>query len=65
MAVFDTIEQVVDGSFEGGSDTVYDVAKGVGYGEISPDAPDRASLIDELDAVSEQIASGDVEIPRK
>ena len=53
VAVFDTIQAVVDGSFEGGGDTLYDVANdGVGYGEVSPDAPDRDALIAELDAVS-------------
>ena len=66
VAVFDTIQQVVDGSFTGGEDTLYNVAnEGVGYGEVSPDAPDRDALIEELDAVSEQIAAGDIEIPRE
>src|SRR5262245_32003005 len=66
VAVFDTINDVVDGTFEGGGDTLYDVANdGVGYGKVSPDAPDRDSLIDKLDAVAKQIADGDIEIPRK
>ncbi len=40
VAVFDTIQAVVDGSFEGGGDTLYDVAnEGVGYGEVSPTRP--------------------------
>jgi basic membrane protein A len=66
VAVFDTIQAVVDGSFEGGGDTLYDVANdGVGYGEVSPDAPDRDALIAELDAVSAQIADGEIDIPRK
>ena len=66
VAVFDTIQQVVDGSFTGGEDTLYNVAnEGVGYGEVSADAPDRDALIEELDAVSEQIAAGDIEIPRE
>jgi hypothetical protein len=44
----------------------YDVANdGVGYGELSPDAPDRDALIETLDEVSEQIAAGDIDIPRK
>jgi len=65
VAVFDTIETVTTGTFEGGGDTLYDVANGgVGYGKVSPDAPDRAALIEKLDDVSKQISSGDVKIPR-
>jgi basic membrane protein A len=65
VAVFDTIETVTKGTFEGGGDTLYDVANGgVGYGKVSPDAPDRDALIDKLDDVSKQISSGDVTIPR-
>jgi basic membrane protein A len=66
VAVFDTIQSVVDDSFEGGEDGLYDVANdGVGYGEVSPDAPDRDALIATLDDVSEQIAAGDIDIPRE
>ena len=66
VAVFDTISDVVDDSFTGGSDTLYNVEnEGVGYGEVSPDAPDREALIATLDEVSEQIAAGDLEIPRE
>jgi basic membrane protein A len=66
VAVFDTIQAVVDGSFEGGADTLYDVANGgVGYGEVSPDAPDRDALIETLDDVSQQIADGQIDIPRE
>ncbi len=65
VAVFDTIETVEKGTFEGGGDSLYDVANdGVGYGKVSPDVPDRDALIAKLDDVSKQIASGDVEIPR-
>ena len=65
VAVFDTIEAVTRDSFEGGGDTLYDVANGgVGYGKVSADAPDRDALIAKLDGVSEQIASGDIDIPR-
>jgi basic membrane protein A len=66
VAVFDTIQAVVDGSFTGGSDTLYDVANdGVGYGEVSPDAPDRDALVETLDEVSEQIADGEITIARE
>jgi basic membrane protein A len=66
VAVFDTISAVVDESFTGGSDTLYDVEnEGVGYGEVSADAPDRDALIATLDEVSEQIAAGEIDIPRE
>jgi len=66
VAVYDTIQSVVDDDFTGGEDGLYDVANdGVGYGEVSADAPDRDALIATLDEVSEQIAAGDVDIPRE
>jgi basic membrane protein A len=66
VSVFDTIQAVVDDSFEGGADTLYNVANdGVGYGEVSPDAPDRDELIDTLDDVAQQITDGDIDIPRE
>ena len=65
VAVFDTVDSVQKGAFEGGGDTLYDVANGgVGYGKVSPDAPDRDALIATLDDVSEQIAGGDIQVPR-
>jgi basic membrane protein A len=65
VAVFDAIGTVQKGTFEGGGDALYDVANGgVGYGKVSPDAPNRAALLAKLEDVSQQIAGGDVEIPR-
>ena len=65
VAVFDTIEDVVDDSFTGGGDSLYDVAnRGVGYGEVSADAPDREALIETLETVAARIADGELEIPR-
>jgi basic membrane protein A len=66
VAVFETVEAVQDGSFEGGADTLFDVANGgVGYGKVSPNAPNREQLIETLDDVAQQIADGKLEIPRK
>ncbi|HEX6725354.1 MAG TPA: BMP family ABC transporter substrate-binding protein, partial [Gaiella sp.] len=65
VAVFETIQSVVDGTFEGGADTLFDLANGgVGYGEVSADAPDRDALIEKLDDVSKQIADGAIDVPR-
>jgi hypothetical protein len=56
---------VVDGTFEGGSDTLFDVANGgIGYGEVSADVPNREELVATLEDVSRQIADGDVTPPR-
>ena len=65
VAVFETIESVADSTFEGGSDTLFDLSNGgVGYGKVSPDAPNRAALIEKLDDVSKQIADGAIDVPR-
>jgi basic membrane protein A len=64
-AVFRTIGDVVDGTFEGGGDTLFDVANGgIGYGEVSADVPNREELVATLEDVSRQIADGDVTPPR-
>ena len=42
-------------------DTLFDVANGgIGFGEVSPDAPNRDELIATLEEVSDKIASGDI-----
>ena len=66
VAVFETVTSVLDGKFSGGGDTLFDVANGgVGYGTVSPDAPNRDALLDELDAVAERIKAGGIVIPRE
>ena len=52
VAVFQTIQAVQEGSFEGGENTVFDVASGgVGLGEIAPDVP--ADLVSQVNAVQD------------
>ncbi len=66
VAVEETIQKVVDGSFAGGDDVQFDVSNGgVGYGKVSADAPDRDALIAKLDEVSQSIADGDITPPRE
>jgi basic membrane protein A len=58
VAVFDTVKAVQDGSFKGGTDTVFDVKSGgVGYGKLSADA---SKYEDQLKQVEEQIKSGEI-----
>jgi basic membrane protein A len=58
VAVFDTVKAVQDGSFKGGTDTVFDVKTGgVGYGKLSADA---TKYEDQLKQVEEQIKSGEI-----
>jgi basic membrane protein A len=57
VAVFQTIQSVEDGSFQGGQNTVFDVASGgVGLGEIAPDVP--ADLVSQVNRVQARIAAG-------
>ena len=59
VAVFQTIQAVQDGSFEGGKDTVFDVASGgVGLGEIAPDVP--ADIVSQVNRVQDRIAAGKI-----
>jgi basic membrane protein A len=59
VAVFQTIQEVQDGSFSGGEDTVFDVASGgVGLGEVSSRV--SADIVSQVNEVQEQIASGEL-----
>ena len=59
VAVFQTIQAVEEGTFNGGEDVVFDVASGaVGIGEISPDAP--AGAVAEVKRIQDEIASGQI-----
>jgi len=59
VAVFETVEQVQDGSFTGGENTVFDVASGgVGLGEIASDV--SADLVSQVNEIQDQIAAGEI-----
>ena len=59
VAVFQTIQAAQDGSFPGGTNTVFDVASGgVGLGEIAPDVP--ADLVAQVNRIQDQIAAGQI-----
>lgn len=63
VAIFTTIQQVKNGTFRGGANTLLNVKnKGVGYGKISTRAP--KTLKAKLDAVAKRIAAGKIKIPR-
>ena len=58
-AVFQTVQELVGGGFNGGEDTIFDVASGaVGIGEISPTVPRDA--VADVKRVQEEIASGKI-----
>ena len=59
VAVFQTVQEVQDGGFNGGEDTIFDVASGgVGIGEIAPDVP--AEAVAQVKRVQDEIAAGKV-----
>jgi basic membrane protein A len=58
-AVFQTIASVAEGSFGGGTDTVFDIASGgVGMGEVAPDVP--GDLVAQVTKIQDEIASGTI-----
>jgi basic membrane protein A and related proteins len=62
VAVFETIEQAVNGEFEGGGVTVFGLAEeGVGPGEFNDDV--TAEDQQKLDEVRQQIIDGEITIP--
>jgi basic membrane protein A and related proteins len=57
-AVFDTAQQVQDGTFQGGEDTIFDLkSEGVGLGELNPDVQQYA---DQVEQVQQQIIDGEI-----
>ncbi|MGH2947895.1 MAG: BMP family lipoprotein [Solirubrobacteraceae bacterium] len=58
VAVFNTVQEVQDGTFEGGADTIFDLkTDGVGLGELSADVEEYA---DQIDEVRQQIIDGEI-----
>jgi basic membrane protein A and related proteins len=59
VAVFQTIQEVDEGSFSGGENSVFDVASGgVGFGEVSSEVP--SDLVSQLNQVQDDIADGTI-----
>jgi len=61
VSVFETIKKYVDGEFEGGYATFSLVNDGVGYAKTNEDL--ITSYIEQLDALKEQIANGEITVP--
>jgi len=62
-SVFQTAQMVKNGTFKGGTDSLFNVKNGgVGYGKLSAKAP--KTLKAKLDAVAKQIAAGKIKIGR-
>jgi basic membrane protein A len=59
VAVFDTVQQVQDGSFNGGQDAFFDLTNdGVGLGKISSEVPQ--DIVDKVDQAKQKIVSGEI-----
>jgi len=57
VAVYQTVQEVQDGTFAGGGDTVFDVASGgVGLGRVAPDV--SGDILAQVSAAQARIASG-------
>ena len=58
VAVFNTVKAVQDGSFKGGTDTIFDVKSGgVGLGKVSSEG---SKYEEQVNKVAEQIKSGEI-----
>jgi basic membrane protein A len=62
VSVFDTIQSVVDGTFKGGEDAVFNLANdGVELGTVSPEVPQE--ILDEVEGLKQQIIDGEITVP--
>jgi basic membrane protein A len=62
VSVFDTIQSVVDGTFKGGEDAVFNLANdGVELGTVSPEVPQE--ILDEVEDLKQQIIDGEITVP--
>jgi basic membrane protein A and related proteins len=58
-SVYDTVKQVLDGNFEGGTNTLFDLSNdGVGLGRVSPQVP--AADVTKVEAIRKQIVNGTI-----
>jgi basic membrane protein A and related proteins len=58
VAVFNTIQEVQDGSFQGGADTIFDLkSDGVSFGQLNAEVEKYA---DQLEEVKQQIIDGEI-----
>ena len=65
VGVSDTIGLVVDNTYKGGVDGLFNTANdGVGYGKVSDQATNRDELIATLDDWTKKLSDGDVKPPR-
>jgi basic membrane protein A len=59
VSVYDTVQQVLDGTFKGGTDSVFSLRNdGVGLGKISPKVP--KAFVDKVHQIEKDIASGKI-----
>jgi basic membrane protein A and related proteins len=66
LGVLRLIRDVEEGTFEGGTDTIYTVKnQGVGFGKVSAKAANRKAIIAKLTAVSKLLAAGKIKPPTK
>jgi basic membrane protein A len=61
VGVYDTIEQIVNGKYQGGVAVLGLVEDGVGIGPANPEVP--ADVVDETNAQIDKITSGEVHVP--
>jgi basic membrane protein A len=62
VSVFDTIQAVIDGTFKGGEDAVFNLAnEGVELGTVSPEVPQE--ILDEVEGLRQQIIDGEITVP--
>jgi basic membrane protein A len=59
VSVYDTVQQVLDSKFKGGTDTVFSLKNdGVGLGKISPKVP--KAFVDKVRQIEKDIAAGKI-----
>lgn len=63
VAVFETAKSVVEGTYKGGRDVLFDVRnEGVGLGEINAEVPEP--VVTEIEGVIEEMKAGEIEPPK-
>ncbi len=66
LGVFRMVQDVKKGTYVGGADSLFTVKNGgVGFGRVSPAAPNRLKIIAKLKATSKLIAAGKIKPPKK
>jgi len=63
LAIYDTSRDVVGGAFKSGDTTMGLKEGGVGYAEVRLDIPNKADVLQKVEALRQKVVAGEIKVP--